>query len=77
MFCMLRKKRYPDYVSKYNSNCQKQIILLMIPNGERCHYLAVKKKKKKIRIIKRNNDLIIMKIMIFVMHLCLLKILQY
>ena len=47
MFCMLRKKRYPDYVSKYNSNCQKQIILLMIPNGERCHYLAVKKKKKK------------------------------
>ena len=47
MFCMLRKKRYPDYVSKYNSNCQNQIILLMIPNGERCHYLAVKKKKKK------------------------------
>ena len=54
MFCMLRKKRYPDYVSKYNSNCQKQIILLMIPNGERCHYLAVKKKKKK----KKKSELL-------------------
>ena len=30
---MLRKtKIYPAYVSKHNSNCEKQITLLMIPN---------------------------------------------
>ena len=27
-------KLYPGYVSKYNSNREKQIIFLMIPNGE-------------------------------------------
>ena len=35
---------YPAYVSKHNWNREKQVILLMIPNGERLwHYLAVKK----------------------------------
>ena len=34
---------YPAYVSEHNSDCKKQIILLMIPNGEGWHYLAVKK----------------------------------
>ena len=43
MFCTLKKKKYPAYVSKHNSNCEKQVILLMIPNGEKLHYLAVKK----------------------------------
>ena len=60
MFCMLKKEKiYPAYVSKHNSNCEKQVILLMIPNGKghewsetltmranirgRWHYLAVKK----------------------------------
>ena len=44
MFCMLKKKKtYPAYVSKHKSNCEKQVISLMIPNGERWHYLAVKK----------------------------------
>ena len=54
MFCMLKKKKiYPAYVSKRNSNREKQVILLMISNGEkqheaksegrRWHYLAVKK----------------------------------
>ena len=28
------KKKYTSYVSKHNSNRGKQIILLMIPNGE-------------------------------------------
>ena len=41
MFCML--KEYPAYVSKHNSNREKQVILFMIPNGEKWHYLAVKK----------------------------------
>ena len=44
MFCMLKQKKiYPAYVSKCNSSLEKQIILLMIPNGEKWHYLAVKK----------------------------------
>ena len=32
------------YISKINSNCEKQVILLMIPNKEKevLHYLAVK-----------------------------------
>ena len=45
------EKVYPAYISKYNSNCEKQVILLMITNGKgreatsegRWHYLAVKK----------------------------------
>ena len=36
-------KIYPAYVSKYNTNHEKQVILLMIPNGEGWNYLAVKK----------------------------------
>ena len=31
------------YVSKHNSNCEKQIILLMISNEEECYYLKLKK----------------------------------
>ena len=44
---------YSAYVSKHNSNREKQVIFLMISNGEKreaksegqrlCHYLAVKK----------------------------------
>ena len=37
------KKIYPAYVSKHNSNCKKQVILLMIPKGKKLwHHLAVK-----------------------------------
>ena len=48
------KEIYPAYVSKVNSNCEKQIILLIILNEEKkgWHYLAV---KKTIYIIKRSN----------------------
>ena len=43
--CTNEKEIYPAYISKINSNCEKQIILLMIPNEEKegCYYLAVKK----------------------------------
>ena len=34
MFCILKKKTYPAYVSKHNSKREKQVILLMLPNGE-------------------------------------------
>ena len=40
------------YTSKHNSKREKQVILLMIPNGEGWHYLAI---KKFICIIKRSN----------------------
>ena len=36
-----KEKIYPAYVSKHNSNCEKQVILLMIPNRQIRHYLAV------------------------------------
>ena len=39
-----KEKTYPDYVSKHNSNREKQVYLLMFPNGEGWHYLTVKKK---------------------------------
>ena len=32
------------YVSKHNSNSEKQVNLLMIPSGEGWYYLAVKNK---------------------------------
>ena len=49
-FCLLKKeKNYPAYVSKHNSNREKQVILLMIQTQKteiksegRWHYLAVK-----------------------------------
>ena len=35
MFCMLTMKKIcPAYVSKHNSNREKQVVLLMIPNTE-------------------------------------------
>ena len=37
-----KEKIYLAYVSKNNLNSEKQVILLMIPNGKRWHYLAVK-----------------------------------
>ena len=62
MFCVLTiKKLYTAYVSKHNSNREKQAVLLMIPNREgheanceaqRWDYLA---KRKIISIIKRND----------------------
>ena len=38
-----KEKIYPAYVSKYNSNREKQVIILIISSGESWHYLAVKK----------------------------------
>ena len=57
-----KEKIYPAYVSKHNSNREKQVILLMIPNGEgggceakskgqRWHYLAIKKLSALLRVI--------------------------
>ena len=43
MFCMLKKKKYILLASKHNSKYEKQVILLMISNREKWHYLTVKK----------------------------------
>ena len=40
---MLKKKIYPAYVSKHNSNRKQQVTLLMVSNvGKLRHYLAAK-----------------------------------
>ena len=40
---MLKKEKiYPAYVSKCNSNCEKQVILITNSNREKQYYLAVK-----------------------------------
>ena len=38
-----KEKMYPAYVSKHNSGREKQVIVLVIANGEKWLYLAVKK----------------------------------
>ena len=40
---MLKKKKYPAYISKHNSNHEKEVILLTIPNWVGWNYRAVKK----------------------------------
>ena len=37
------KEILPAYISKHNLTCEKQIILLLIPNEEGWHYFAAKK----------------------------------
>ena len=32
-----------EYISKHNLTCENQVILLMITDGEKWHYLAIKK----------------------------------
>ena len=52
----IKKEIYPVYISNINSNYEKQVILLMIPNEEKeaWHNLAV---KKNICIVTWNNVL--------------------
>ena len=53
-----KEKIYPAYVSKQNSNCERQVIIFMIPHGEEWHYLAVKKLSALLRGItsKQHGD---------------------
>ena len=36
-----REKKYPAYVSKHNLKNEKQVILLMIQDKEKWHYLVI------------------------------------
>ena len=60
-----KEKRYPAYVSKQNSNCKKQVILIIISSREgreakserrQWHYLAVKKLPALLREITSKNN---------------------
>ena len=44
------------YKSKHNLTCENQVILLMITDGEKWHYLAVKSLSVLFRGIKGNNN---------------------
>ena len=52
VFYYKHEQTYPAYVSKYDWNRDKQVILLNILRGERWHYLAL---KRHIIIMKRDN----------------------
>ena len=67
IFCILKKKKiYPSYISKHNSNRGKQVIILTIPKGEACkakskgrgrwHYLEVKELSALIRGITSKHQ---------------------
>ena len=47
-----KEKMFPAYVPRHNLNRERQVILVIIPNGEEWYYLAV---KKTISIIKTNK----------------------
>ena len=57
MFCILKKIYiYPAYVSKHNKNCDKQVILLMISNGEiRDARSEGREAKSERRVVKGNR----------------------
>ena len=50
-----KEEIYPPYILKHNSNCQKQVILLMISNGEGLQHLAIKKLSPLLKQIMSNH----------------------
>ena len=57
MFLYVKKEKiYTPYVSKYNSNHEKQVNLSMIPNTSRWRFLELKELGALLReIISKNN----------------------
>ena len=55
MFCVLKTRKYilPMFQNKKQ---KKQVILLMIPNGENLHYLAIKILSAMLRVITSKHD---------------------
>ena len=55
------------YFLKYNSNREKQVNFLIIPNAEKWHYLVVKKFSVLLREItsKNNDDLLLFELSSF------------
>ena len=50
-----KEKLYPAYVSKYNSNHEKQVIILTIPNLEGWYYLVIKILSTLLRVVTSNH----------------------
>ena len=50
------KKIHPAYLSKHNSNHEKEVICLLIPNGKGQHYPAVKKRSGRGIMSKHHDD---------------------
>ena len=44
------------YESKYNRKCENQVILLMITDGEKYHYLAAKRLSRLLYRLTSNHD---------------------
>ena len=51
-----KEKICPVYVPKHSSNCEKQVIVLMIPKGEGWRYLSVIKLSPLLRRIGSKHD---------------------
>ena len=56
VFYTNKEKIYPDYVSKHILNCQKRVIVLMIPKKEWWHYVAVKQLPALLRGVTSKHD---------------------
>ena len=55
--CLIILKKYVMRISqKYNLTRKNQAILLMITDGEKWHYLAVKKLSALLRVITSNHN---------------------
>ena len=54
--CLITLKKCHAYKSKYDLNRENQVILLMITDGEKWHYLAVKKLSALLRVITSNHN---------------------
>ena len=53
---LISKQIRPAYISKYNNNRDNQVILLMVTDNEKWHYLAVKNISGLLRGITSNHD---------------------
>ena len=55
-YLLKKKKMYHANISKYNSKLEKQVILLMIEDKAKLHYLVVIKLSASLRKTTNNGD---------------------
>ena len=58
VLCARKENIYATHVSKHNSNREKQVTCLIIPNGQGWHYLEVKKLSALLRGITPKHTVI-------------------
>ena len=55
-FCLLKKeKNYPAYVSKHNSNREKQVVILLMIQTQKTETMTLSCSKMFFTTVKRNN----------------------